>query len=101
MSCASPPRKNRPARGQTLADATRQAMGKAQSIAQAMGGRVVRVVEEQEGGTNRPTAEANLATYAAEESRLDARKAMPTPVEAGSLNVKSQVQLVVEIEAKQ
>src|SRR5438128_2871710 len=44
-------RDNSPARGQALAEASRQAMSKAQSIAQSMGGRVVRVVEEQEAGT--------------------------------------------------
>ncbi|OLE51539.1 MAG: hypothetical protein AUG51_22415 [Acidobacteria bacterium 13_1_20CM_3_53_8] len=99
-------RENSPARGQTLADATRQAMSKAQSIAQALGGRVLRVVEEQEGGTvNRPAdmpmagssdAEANSnMSFAAK------RALIATPVEAGSLNVKSQVQLVVEIEAQQ
>lgn len=102
-------RENNPARGQTLADATRQAMSKAQSMAQALGGRIVRVVELQEGGTtNRPLttttdsldyedarASANMsnANYAA-------KRAYATPVESGSLNVKSQVQLVVEIEAK-
>ncbi len=48
-------REANPARRETLAEATRQAMTKAESIAQALGGRVVRVVEQQEGGfVNRP-----------------------------------------------
>src|SRR6185436_6071900 len=40
-----------PARGQALAEATQQAMNKANSIAQALGGRVSRVVEENETST--------------------------------------------------
>src|SRR5687768_5134428 len=44
-------RQTSPARGQALADATHQAMNKAQSIAQALGGRVARVVEETETST--------------------------------------------------
>ena len=96
-------RENSPARGQTLATATQQAMGKAQSIAQAMGGRVLRVVEEQESAPGR-SGESNIpASRPAESLALDmsvARKAILTPVEAGSLNVRSQVQLIVEIEAR-
>jgi uncharacterized protein YggE len=96
-------RENSPARGQTLATATQQAMGKAQSIAQAMGGRVLRVVEEQENAPGRPGESDVLANRPAESLALDmsvARKVIPTPVEAGSLNVRSQVQLIVEIEAR-
>ncbi len=47
-------RKDRPARDQALAEATREAMNKAQVIAQALNGRVVRIVEVQEEGTMRP-----------------------------------------------
>jgi uncharacterized protein YggE len=102
-------RENNPARGQTLNDATRQAMTKAQAIAQALGGRVVRVVEEQEGGTTRrvSTTESELDEMQdksfsnANMSVTDARRSrVSTPVEAGSLNVRSQVQLLVEIEAQ-
>ena len=96
-------RENSPARGQTLATATQQAMGKAESIAQAMGGRVLRVVEEQEGAPGHPGELDNFANRAADSLALDmslARKTIPTPVEAGSLNVRSQVQLIVEIESR-
>jgi len=100
-------RENNPARGQTLADATRQAMSKAQSMAQALGGRIVRVVEMQEGGTtNRPlttTTTTDSLDYASANANMSgtaAKMKYATPVESGSLNVKSQVQLVVEIEAK-
>lgn len=97
-------RENSPARGQTLADATRQAMSKAESIAQAMGGRVLRVVEEQEGGLpNRPGEPNDFAKYKPNAAMLnmDARQSIATPLEPGSLNVRSQVQLVVEIETHQ
>jgi uncharacterized protein YggE len=97
-------RDNSPARGQALAEASRQAMSKAQSIAQSMGGRVVRVVEEQEAGTVRTPEEASLMTNTiAQEAALSLRMSAyksTTPVESGSLDVNSRVQLVVEIEAK-
>ncbi len=47
-------RKDRPARDQALADATREAVSKAQVIATALGGKLVRVVEVQEEGVSRP-----------------------------------------------
>ena len=43
-------RENSPARGDALALATGQAMIKAESIAQSLGGKIVRVVETSEGG---------------------------------------------------
>lgn len=100
-------RENNPARGQTLADATRQAMSKAQSMAQALNGRIVRVVEMQEGGTTDSPLTTTTSTVSLDyaDARAGAmsraKRSYSTPVEAGSLNVKSQVQLVVEIEAKQ
>ena len=94
-------RDNSPARGQALAEASRQAMSKAQSIAQSMGGHVVRVVEEQEAGalSALPDARPMSNTYeASSDGRMMLSKS--TPVESGPLNVSSRVQLVVEIEAK-
>src|SRR5712671_975173 len=44
-------RQTSPARGQALAEATQRAMNKANSIAQAQGGHVLRVVEESEAAT--------------------------------------------------
>ena len=98
-------RESHPARGQTLAEATRQALGKAQSVAQALGGRVVRIVEEQEGGSMyRPpiTEEAkDYSSNANTSAGLTAyQKSVETPVAAGSLNVKSQVQLIAESEVQ-
>jgi uncharacterized protein YggE len=92
-------RENSPARGQTLATATQQALTKARSIAEAMGGRVVRIVEEREGGlTSRPVEPG--AETRAEYSAMRAATLVQTPVQAGSMNVRSEVQLVVEIESR-
>ena len=94
-------RDNSPTRAQALAEASRQAMSKAQSIAQSMGGRVVRVVEEQEAGTVGAMPEARPISGAYEDitaNRMMVAKA--TPVQSGPLNVSSRVQLIVEIEAK-
>src|ERR1700730_4611156 len=85
-----------PARGQALADATQQAMNKARSIAQALGGHVLRVLEENEnstiGGTGAFTAYDSIS-LAREETRAS------TPIAAGQLSIKSNVQLIVEIES--
>ena len=96
-------RDNSPARGQALAEASRQAMTKAQSIAQAMGGKVVRVVEQQEAGTTRtPIPTESALDYSAYSEQLGMAKmsSRPTPVQAGALNVSSRVQVVVEIQAR-
>ena len=94
-------RDNSPARGQALAEASRQAMTKAQSIAQAMGGKVVRVVEEQEEGTTRtPSEYRGVDNYDSVNLSVARRAIIPTPVQAGALNVSSRVQVVVEIEAR-
>jgi len=94
-------RDNSPARGQALAEASRQALAKAQSIAQAMGGRVVRVVEQQEAGTTGTPAEVMADNRGYSMDYLGkAMATRQTPVQAGALNVSSRVQVVVEIEAK-
>lgn len=82
------------ARGQALADATQQAMNKARSIAQALGGRVLRVVEETESATvaSEPRMEYDV-------SRTDMAKPARTPITAGQLSIKSNVQVIVEIES--
>jgi uncharacterized protein len=88
-------RKDRPARDEALAQATREAMGKAQVIAQALGGRVVRIVEVQEEGIVRPLPVYDLPQR---EALMQARAAAPTPIEVGTLEITSRVQLVAEIE---
>jgi uncharacterized protein YggE len=102
-------REGKEARGQALGEAGRQAMSKAEAMAQAMGGRIVRVVEEREGGFPAPAAAApdlvhNL-TYESANSNasmelLRAEASKRTPVEAGTLSVRSQVFLVVEVESQ-
>ena len=89
-------RQTSPARGQALSDATRQAMNKAQSIAQALGGRVLRVVEENESAT--VTGERGVE-YEATRSYDAALGKNVTPIASGQLNIKSNVQLIVEIES--
>jgi uncharacterized protein YggE len=86
-------RKDRPARDQALADATRDAVSKAQVIATALGGRVVRIVEVQEEGFERPRP-----IMLDSPQMMRAQAAAPTPVEVGTLDITSRVQLVAEIE---
>lgn len=85
-------RQDRPARDQALAEATREALSKAQVIATALGGRVTRIVEVQEEGvaTPRPIYEGQM--------QLMSRSATPTPIEVGKLDITSRVQLIAEIE---
>jgi uncharacterized protein YggE len=87
-------RKDRPARDQALTEATREALSKAQVMAQALGGRVVRVLEVQEEGTVRP-----MPIYAAEYGREVKMASVQTPIEVGTLDVTSRVQLIAEIES--
>jgi len=87
-------RQDRPARDQALAQATRTAVGKAQVIAQALGGRVAHIVEVEEAGFVRPRPLDQMQTMSAG----IARRAMATPIEVGSLDITSRVQLVAMIE---
>lgn len=85
------------AKQQALVEATHAAMSKAQAMAQALGGRVTRIIEVQEGGAvARPIYEANDAIRT-----MAAGQARPTPIEVGSLDITSQVQLVAEVETQQ
>jgi uncharacterized protein len=86
-------RKDRPARDRALADATRAALSKAQVIAQALGGRVVRIVEVQEEGFQRPRP-----VYEMDQMQSMRAVAAQTPIEVGTLDITSRVQLVAEIE---
>ena len=87
-----------PAQGEALSLATKQAMAKAEAIAKSMNGRIVRVVETIEGGT--PGGIQPMATPLSEYRNMNsaANTSYSTPVQAGSLNVRSQVVLVVEVE---
>lgn len=93
-------RENSPAQGDALALATQQAKTKAEAIAQSLNGKIVRVVESIEGGAP-VVPERNDYASAANSAAMKIAVAKPiynTPVQAGSLNVRSQVVLVVEIE---
>ncbi|MBA3439940.1 MAG: SIMPL domain-containing protein [Pyrinomonadaceae bacterium] len=92
-------RQDRPARDQALTEATREALSKAQTMAQALGGRVVRIVEVQEANALRPPI---IAYDEMRRSRASGTMQMgePTPIEIGSLDIRSQVQLIAEIEMK-
>ncbi len=84
-------RQDREARGRALAEATRDASAKAATLAQALGGRVVRIVAVQEGGAGpRPMIFAQQDSFA--------RTAADTPIEPGTLEIHSQVQLMAEVE---
>ena len=87
-------RRDEPARDEALALATREALRKAQVMAQALGGRVGRILEVQEASVGRP-----MPIY---DMRAQARGGMATmeaktPVEIGTLDIRAQVQLVAEI----
>ena len=84
-------RKDRPARDQALTEATREALSKAQVIATALGGRLVRIVEVQEEGVQPPRP-----IY--QEFQMKTMSAASTPIEVGTLDITSRVQLVAEIE---
>lgn len=85
-------RQDRPARNEALRQATREAIDKAQVIANALGGRVLRIVEVQEEGTVRP-----LPVYDQME-RFKTASMATTPIEVGTLDVTSRVQLIAEVE---
>lgn len=86
-------RKDRPARDQALQEATKEALSKAQVMAQALGGRVVSIAEVQEEGFQRPPQPIYQA-----EAFMAKRDVASTPVEIGSLDITSRVLLVAIIE---
>ena len=85
-------KQDRPARDRALGEATREALSKARVIAQALGGRVVRIVEVQEEGfQQRPPVPLQTEGFMA-------KSAMATPIEVGSLEISSRVQVIAEVE---
>ncbi len=93
-------RNDRAARDEALSTATREAMRKAQVMAQALGGRVTRVVEVQESGTL-PRPVPIYADAVQVRAAVAGAVQQQTPVEIGTLDVRSQVQLVAEISNQQ
>ncbi len=86
-----------PAQGDALALATKQAMAKAEAIAHSLNGKIVRVVESTEGGVPIRSQTLMENSYAMNSNMTEAKRVYTTPVQAGSLNVRSQVLLVVEV----
>lgn len=90
-------RQDRQARDRALSEATREAMSKAQVIAVALGGRVVRIVEVQEEGFfQRPPVPYGEFAMARVASGAGAQ--VPTPIEIGTLDIMSRVQVIAEVE---
>lgn len=88
-------RRDEPARDQALAGATREALRKAQVMAQALGGRVGRIVEVQEASASRPVPIYDTRAMRGQIASKEMMQA--TPVEIGTLDIRAQVQLVAEI----
>jgi hypothetical protein len=88
-----------PAQGEALGIATRQAMAKAEAIANSLGGKVIRVVEMREGGAPEIPDYSNYG-YAANAAANAVAKDYRTPIRSGSKNVYALVTLVVEVQAK-
>jgi len=86
-------KQDRPARDKALSEATREAVSKARVIAQALGGRVVRIVEVQEEGFRQPIPVMQEG-FLAGAKRAD----VATPIEVGNLEISSRVQLIAEVE---
>ena len=88
-------RQDRQARDRALSEATQEAVSKARVIATALGGRVVRIVEVQEEGFQQrppvPVYEAQLM--------MAKRGDVATPIEVGSLDISSRVQVIAEVES--
>ena len=92
-------RENSPSRGAALAMATGQAMNKAESIAQSLGGKITRVVEISEARIAPRQPASEYSNAAGSNSMMsNVSRSYITPVEAGSLDVRSQVLLIVEID---
>lgn len=86
-------RQDQPARRQALTEATREALNKAQTIAQAIGGRVTRILEVQEANaTVRPIYQSERSVGFTADARAQ------TPIEVGTLDINAQVQVIVEVE---
>ncbi|MDQ3129539.1 MAG: SIMPL domain-containing protein [Acidobacteriota bacterium] len=90
-------RQDSPAQGDALALATKQALTKAEAIAKSLNGRIVRIVETNEGGIqNLPILQRYSSNSMMTNTSMNS--AYVTPVQAGALDVRSQVILVVEVE---
>ena len=87
-------RQDRQARDRALTEATQEAVGKARIIATALGGRVVRIVEVQEAGFQQipPVPYYPTGVMTGQAAKI------ATPIEVGSLEITSRVQVIAEVE---
>ncbi len=84
-------RRDTEARGRALAEAAREAIAKANTLAQTLGGRMLRIVSiEEDGASPRPVIYAQRETLAAQTA--------DTPIEVGALEINSRVRLVAEVD---
>ncbi|MBA2378598.1 MAG: SIMPL domain-containing protein [Blastocatellia bacterium] len=90
-----------PAQGEGVASAAKQAMAKADAVAASLGGRVVRIVQSTEGSIDPVHVQAsyNTSSNIASGGGLNYKSA--TPIASGTLDVRSQVVLVVDIEIQE
>jgi uncharacterized protein YggE len=90
-------RQDRQARDRALSEATQEAVGKARMIATALGGRLVRIVEVQEEGFQQrpPVPIYQTDTFLAGQAQAK----VATPIEVGSLEITSRVQVIAEVES--
>jgi hypothetical protein len=80
-------------RAQALAEASKKARGNAEAIAKALGLKVVRVLSASAGGGGViPLQRESMAM-----ARMAAADAAPTPIEAGTLEIRANVDLVLEV----
>lgn len=84
------------AREQALKDATRAGVAKAKTLAEALGGRFVRIVEVREASVSRPPIRPLNSGLMARASIANA----PTPIETGSLEIRSEVELIAEVDTE-
>jgi uncharacterized protein YggE len=85
-------RDEQPARREALRQAATQARAEADTLAAALGVRIIRVLSVEEAGSQvRPVRPIALAAARAEAA------AAPTPIESGTLDVSAMVTLTVEI----
>jgi uncharacterized protein YggE len=88
-------RQDRQARDRALTEATQEAVGKARMIATALGGRVVRIVEVQEANFQ----QIPPVPYYATAGVMAGQAKIATPIEVGSLEITSRVQVIAEVES--
>jgi len=87
-----------PAQGDALNLASQQAMAKAEAIARSLNGKIVRVVETREGGTPELSRPDPYSADASTNTMTAAKTEYRTPVQAGQVNLKAEIVMVVEIE---